>query len=135
MSRKKSIEPIPMSIYRDDQQLPSAIDSFWGSESNKGLQTHWIQLTLTNYPEEKPIILDGSLSGNIFKCVRVERGNMLEVPNLRYEHEEADDLIMLDNDEPVRAGYDFQELCMICRKGGATMAVHYMQLQPKYKHL
>ena len=40
MSRKKSIEPIPMSIYRDDQQLPSAIDSFWGSESNKGLQMH-----------------------------------------------------------------------------------------------
>ena len=42
---------------------------------------------------------------------------------------------MLDNDDPVRAGYDFQELCMICRKGGATMAVHYMQFQPKYKHL
>ena len=82
-----------------------------------------------------PIILDGSLSGNIFRCVRGKRGNILEVANLRYEHEEADDLIMLDNDDPVRAGYDFQELCMICRKGGATMAVHYMQFQPKYKHL
>ena len=49
-SGKKSIEPIHMPINRDDQQLPSAIDSFWASESNKKtLQIHYIQWVLTNY--------------------------------------------------------------------------------------
>ena len=70
-SRKKSIEPIPMSINRDDQQLPSAIDGFWASESNKeALQMHYIQWTLTNYYEEKLICLGGSLSGNIFGYIK-----------------------------------------------------------------
>ena len=44
---------------------------------------------------------------------------------------------MLHNDDPVRAGYDFQELCMICRKGGATMAVHsehFDKLRMEYYH-
>lgn len=90
MSRKKSIEPIPMSIYRDDQQLPSAIDSFWYSESNKKvLQMRYIQWTLTNYSGEKPINLGGLLSGNIFGCVKAESGNISDVPNLPCEHEEA----------------------------------------------
>ena len=89
-SRKKSIEPILMSINRDKQQLPSAIDSFWYSESNKEvMQMHYIQWTLTNYSEEKPIYLGGLLSGNIFGCVKDERGNISDVPNLRCEHEEA----------------------------------------------
>ena len=32
---QKSIKPVPLSIKRDDQQLSTAIDSFWTSESNK----------------------------------------------------------------------------------------------------
>ena len=35
---------------------------------------HYIQWTLTNYSGEKPICLGGSLSGNRFGCVKVERG-------------------------------------------------------------
>ena len=70
-SRKKSTEPIPMLINRDDQQLPSTIDSFWVSESNKvALQMRYIQWTLTNYSREKPICLGGSLSENIFRLVK-----------------------------------------------------------------
>ena len=80
-SSKTSIEPIPMSTNRDDQQLPSAIDNFWASESNKeAFQMHYIQWTLTNYSGEKPICLGGSLSGNIFGCVKVGRGNISDVP-------------------------------------------------------
>ena len=89
-SRKKSIEPILTSINRDEQQLPSAIDSFWYSESNKEvMQMHYIQWTLTNYSGEKPIYLGGLLSGNIFGCVKDERANISDVPNLRCKHEEA----------------------------------------------
>ena len=90
LSRKKSIEPILMSINRDEQQLPSAIDSFWYSESNKEvMQMHHIQWTLTNYSGEKPVYLGGLLSGNIFGCVKDERANISDVPNLRCKHEEA----------------------------------------------
>ena len=148
-SRKKSIEPIPMSINRDDQQLPSAIDGFWASESNKeALQMHYIQWTLTNYYEEKLICLGRSQNGNIFGGMKVERGNISDVPNLRCEHE-ADDRIMLHIDDAVRAGYEkiiiafpdtdvfvtalyhytkwmyvnLQELWMICGKGETTRVV------------
>ena len=79
-----------MSINRDEQQLPSAIDSFWYSESNKEvMQMHHIQWTLTNYSGEKPVYLGGLLSGNIFGCVKDERANISDVPNLRCKHEEA----------------------------------------------
>ena len=30
-----STEPVAVSIKRDDQKLPSAMDSFWASEPNK----------------------------------------------------------------------------------------------------
>ena len=149
-SRKKSVEPIPMSINRDDQQLPSAIDSFWASESNKeALQMHYIKWFITNYSGEKPIYLGGSLSGDIFGCKKVERGNISDAPNLRCEHEEADDRLMLHIDDAVRAGYEriiiaspdtdifvtalyhytkwmyvnLQELWMFCGKGETTRAV------------
>ena len=90
LSRKKSIEPILMSINRDEQQLPSAIASFWYSESNKEvMQMHHIQWNLTNYSGEKPVYLGGLLSGNIFGCVKDERANISDVPNLRCKHEEA----------------------------------------------
>ena len=106
-SRKKSIGPIPMSIDRDNQQIPSAIDSFWASESNKeALRMHYIKWVIKNYSGEMPIYLGGSLSGDIFGCKKVERGNISDALNLRCEHEEADDCLMLHIDDAVRAGYE-----------------------------
>ena len=58
-------------------------------------------LTLTNYSGEKPIYLGGSLRGNIFGCVKVERSNISDVPNLQCENEEADNNIMLHIDNAV----------------------------------
>ena len=85
-SRKKSIGPIPISINRDDEQIPSAIDSFWASKSNKeALQMHYIKWVIKNYSGEMPIYLGGSLSGDIFGCKKVERGNISDAPNLRCE--------------------------------------------------
>ena len=149
-SRKKSIRPIPMSINRDDQQIPSAIDSFWASESNKeALQMHYIKWVIKNYLGEMPLYLGGSLSGDIFGCKKVEMGNISDAPNLRCEHEEADDSLMLHIDDAVRAGYEkitiaspdtdifvtalyhytkwmyvnLQELWMFCGKGETTRAI------------
>ena len=66
-SRKKSIEPVPVSINRDDQQLPSAIGSFWASELNKeALQMHYIKCVSAKYTGEKPLYLGESLTGDIF---------------------------------------------------------------------
>ena len=54
----------------------------------------------------KPIYLGRSLNGNLFGCVKVERGNISDVPNLRCEHEEANDRIMLYIDDAVRVDYE-----------------------------
>ena len=141
-SRKKSIRPITMSINRDDQQIPSAIDSFWASESNKeALQMHYIKWVIKNYSGEMPVYLGGSLSGDIFRCQKVERGNISDAPNLRCEHEEADDRLMLHIDDAVRAGYEkiiitspdtdifvtalyhYTKWMYVCGKGEITRAV------------
>ena len=106
-SRKKSIEPVPVSINRVDQQLPSVIDSFWSSESNKeALQMRYIKWVSAKYTREKPIYLGGSLTGDIFGCVKIVSGNLSDVPNLRCDHEEADDRLMLHIDDAVRSGYE-----------------------------
>ena len=81
--------------------------------------------------------------------MKVERGNILDIPNLRCEHEEADNCIMLHIDEAFKAGYEkiiiaspdtdvfvtalyhytkwmyvnLQELWMICGKGETTRVV------------
>ena len=82
-SRKGSVEPIPMSINRDDQQLPSTLDIFWASESDtEALQMHYLKWFITNYSGEKPISLGGSLSGDIFEFKKVKRGNTSDAPNL-----------------------------------------------------
>ena len=96
-----------------------------------------------------PIYLGGSLSGDIFGCKKVERGNISDAPNLRWEHEAADDRLMLHIDDAVRDGYEkiiiaspdtdifvtalyhytkwmyvnLQELRMFCGKGETTRAV------------
>ena len=96
-----------------------------------------------------PLYLGGSLSGDIFGCKKVEMGNISDAPNLRCEHEEADDRLMLHIDDAVRAGYEkitiaspdtdifvtalyhytkwmyvnLQELWMFCGKGETTRAV------------
>ena len=44
-SRKKSIEPVPVSINRDDQKLSSAIDSFYNTSASihKHIQRAFLQ--------------------------------------------------------------------------------------------
>ena len=106
-SRKKSIESVTVSIYQDNQQLPSAIDSFWASESSKeALQMHYIKWVSAKYTREKAIYLGGSLTGDIFGCVKIVSGNLSDVPNLRCDHEEADDRLMLHIYDAVRSGYE-----------------------------
>ena len=76
----KNQQTVSVSIKRDDQQLPSTLDSFYASESNKeALQMHYIKWASTKCMGEKPLYLGGSLTGDICGCVKIVKNTLYQI--------------------------------------------------------
>ena len=135
------------------------MDRFWASSDNKmKFQQAFIDWINFHCQSNTPVFLGGSNTENITSCIQVCDGEVIAVPSLRNDHEEADDWMMYHLNQSVKdkgfekviiasadkyvftcTAYHFKrwiysglkEMWVICGKSGATAALPIHRLTEK----
>ena len=90
-SRRSKLEPIDTKISSNKQQLPVEMDRFWASSDNKmKFQQAFIDWMTFHCESNIPVFLGGANTENITSCIQISDGEVMTVPSLGNDHEEAD---------------------------------------------
>ena len=102
-SRRSKLEPIDTNISSNKQQLPVEMDRFWASSDNKmKFQQAFIDWMTFHCQSNIPVFLGGANTENITSCIQISDGEVIAVPSLRNDHEEADDWMMYNLNQSIK---------------------------------
>ena len=79
------------------------MDRFWPSSDNKmKFQQAFIDWMTFHCQSNIPVFLGGANTENITSCIQISDGEVIAVPSLRNDHEEADDRMMYHLNQSIK---------------------------------